>query len=236
MKKDYKGNEDKRREMRGGPFFLGATVAASNRPSLAIQDFVLHCAVHNDYPMELRFLTDGAKMADWEMVVSQHAAAIRRTAYRLVGNHADVWDCVQETFLEAVKIDRREPVRNWSALLRHLATVRALDLLRRRSRQRRRCHSEVDPAQVVSRAASPSGHAEANELADRLRAAVGQLPRRQAEVFCLICFEQMTTEEVAERMNISPTATRMLLSRARRRIQRLLEPFGDTVEKDERVR
>ena len=34
------------------------------------------------------------------------------------------WDCVQETFLEAVKIDRREPVRNWTALLRHLATAR----------------------------------------------------------------------------------------------------------------
>ena len=69
-------------------------------------------------------------MADWEAVVSQHVAAVRRTVYRLVGNHADAWDCVQETFLEAVKIDRREPVRNWSALLRHLATARALDLLR----------------------------------------------------------------------------------------------------------
>lgn len=216
--------------------FLGATVAVLSRPSLAIRDFVLHCAVHNDYPIELQFLTDGAKMADWETVVSQHAAAIRRTACRLVGNHADAWDCVQETFLEAVKIDRREPVRNWSALLRHLATVRALDLLRRRSRQRRRCNSAVDPAQVISRATSPSGHAEAHELADRLRVAVGQLPRRQAEVFCLICFEQMTTEEVAERMNISPTATRMLLSRARGRLQRLLEPLGYTAEEDERTR
>ncbi len=52
-------------------------------------------------------------MADWEAVVSQNVAAVRRTVYRLVGNHADAWDCIQETFLEAVKIDRREPVRNW---------------------------------------------------------------------------------------------------------------------------
>jgi RNA polymerase sigma-70 factor (ECF subfamily) len=73
-------------------------------------------------------------------------------------------------------------------------------------------------------------------LADRLRAAVGRLPRRQAQVFCLTCFEQMSGEEVAERLGISPTAARMLLSRARRRLERLLEPVGGATEKDERTR
>lgn len=175
-------------------------------------------------------------MTDWEAVVSQHVETVRRTVYRLVGNHADACDCIQETFLDAVKIDRREPVRNWPALLRHLATARALDLMRRRSRQRNRCSPDGAPIEASSRAPSPSGCAEANELADRLRAAVGQLPRRQAEVFCLTCFEQMTSEEIAERLRISPTATRMLLSRARRRLERLLEPFGDATEEDERTR
>jgi RNA polymerase sigma-70 factor, ECF subfamily len=175
-------------------------------------------------------------MADWETVVGQHAATVRRTVYRLVGNHADAWDCVQETFLEAVKIDRREPVRNWSALLRHLATARALDLLRRRSRQRSRYDSDADPAQAVGHDPSPSANAEANELSDRLRAAVGQLPCRQAEVFCLTCFEQMSGEEVAERLGITPTAARILLSRARGRLKRLLESFGGASEQGERTR
>lgn len=171
-------------------------------------------------------------MTAWETIVSQHVEIVRRTVYRLVGNDADAWDCVQETFLEAVRIDRREPVRNWPALLRHVATARALDLLRARSRQRSRSSAEADPAEAISREPSPSGHAEANELAERLRAAVGQLPSRQAQVFCLSCFEQMTSEEIAERLGVSPTATRMLLSRARRRLRRLLEPFGDAVGKD----
>jgi RNA polymerase sigma-70 factor (ECF subfamily) len=175
-------------------------------------------------------------MTDWDAVVSQHAEAVRRTVHRLVGNHADAWDCIQETFLEAVKIDRREPVRNWSSLLRHLATLRALDLLRARSRLRNRRSPDADPAEAVSREPNPSGHAEANELADRLRAAVGELPRRQAQVFCLSCVEQMTSEEVAERLGISPTATRMLLSRARRRLERLLRPFGGAPGEDERTR
>ena len=171
-------------------------------------------------------------MTDWEAVVSQNAGIVRSTVCRLVGNQADVADCIQETFLEAVRVDRREPVRNWPALLRHLATARALDLLRMRSRQTKRDNPEADPAQAISREANPVCHAEANELACRLRAAVAQLPRRQAEVFCLICFEQMTSEEVARRLGIRPTATRMLLSRARRRLQRLLKPLAGAIEKD----
>ena len=119
-------------------------------------------------------------MTDWEAVVGRHVEIVRRTVCRLVGNHADAWDCIQETFLEAVKIERREPVRSWPALLRRLATARALDLLRTRSRQRDRRSPDAEPMQAISREANPSCHAEASELADRLRAAVGKLPRRQA--------------------------------------------------------
>jgi RNA polymerase sigma-70 factor (ECF subfamily) len=165
-------------------------------------------------------------MTDWEAVVSQHVGIVQRTVYRLVGNHADAWDCVQETFLEAVKIDRREPVRNWPAVLRHLATARALDLLRVRYRERGRQSQDLDTAEAIGREPSPSSQAEASELADRLRVAVGKLPGRQAEVFCLTYFEQMASEEVSRQMGISPTAMRMLLSRARRRLERLLKPTG----------
>jgi RNA polymerase sigma-70 factor (ECF subfamily) len=172
-------------------------------------------------------------MADWEAVIGQHVGIVQRTVHRLVGNHADAWDCIQETFLEAVKIDRREPIRNWSALLRHLATAKALDLLRRRSRQRARYSAEANPAEAVSREPNPTGRAEARELADRLRVAVGQLPSRQAEVFCLTCFEQMSSEEVAERLRIKATAVRMLLCRARERLRRLLAPQGSASERDE---
>jgi RNA polymerase sigma factor (sigma-70 family) len=169
-------------------------------------------------------------MTDWEAVVGQHVEIVRRTVYRLVGNETDAWDCVQETFLEAVRIDRREPVGDWPALLRHVATLRALDLLRKRSRQRCRCSADADLAQAVSREPNPSGHAEQNELADRLRVALRRLPRRQAAVFCLVCFEQMTCEAVAGRLGIRPTAARMLLSRARRHLRRLLEPVADASE------
>jgi RNA polymerase sigma-70 factor (ECF subfamily) len=152
-----------------------------------------------------------------------------------VGNDPDTWDCVQETFLEAVKLDRREPVRDWPALLHRLATTCALDLLRKRSRQQNRIGPSGDPVQANSREPGPPGCAEASELADRLRAGLGRLPRRQAEVFWLACFEDLSSEEVGRRLRISPTAARMLLSRARRRLQRLLAPLVGVAEENERT-
>ena len=114
-------------------------------------------------------------MTDWDAVVSRHVGIVQRTVHRLVSNHADAWDCIQETFLEAVKIDRREPVRNWPALLRHLATARALDLLRSRYRQRNQHSSDLEQLQAASREPNPSSNAEASELAERLRVALSPL-------------------------------------------------------------
>jgi RNA polymerase sigma-70 factor (ECF subfamily) len=190
-------------------------------------------AAANDYLVGPRWFDEYQSMTDWEAVVAKHVGIVQRTVHRLVGNHADAWDCIQDTFLEAVKIDRREPIRNWPALLRHLATAKALDLLRRRFRQRARYGAEADPAEVVSREPNSVDRAAASELADRLRVAVGQLPSQQAQVFCLTCFEQMSSEEVAERLRIKATAVRMLLCRARERLRRLLAPKRSGAERDE---
>lgn len=175
-------------------------------------------------------------MTDWESVVSQYLGFVWRTAYRLVSNDADAWDCTQQAFLDAVRLERHQRVRNWRPLLQHLATARALDLLRTRSREGNRRDSSAEPAEAVSREPCPLQHSEANELAEGLRTALTRLPRRQAEVFCLVCFEQLTSEEVAQRLGIRPTAVRMLLSRARKRLERLLRPFGLAAEPNERTR
>ena len=169
-------------------------------------------------------------MTDWKTIVDQYGQLVWATVFRLVGNHADASDCFQETFLEAVRVARREPVREWTALLRHLATVRALDLLRVRCRQRNRVDALADPDSLVSRAAGPRQEAEADELADRLRAALAQLPRQQAEVFCLSCLDHATYGEIGEWLEITVSAVGVLLHRARRRLQKLLESVDAKVD------
>lgn len=163
-------------------------------------------------------------MTDWKMIVDQHGQLVWATAHRLIGNHADAADCFQDTFLEAVKIARREPVRDWGALLRHLTTVRALDLLRARCRQDRRTDVLADPAAAVSREAGPAEEAVAGELAERLRTALGALPHDQAAVFCLSCLEKLSYREIGERQGLTTNAVGVLLHRARGRLRELLAP------------
>jgi RNA polymerase sigma-70 factor (ECF subfamily) len=165
-------------------------------------------------------------VTDWKMIVEQYGGLVWATACRLIGNHADASDCFQETFLEAVKVSRKEPVRDWSALLRHLATARSLDLLRVRCRQRDRTEALFDPDAVVSRESDPAQEAEAGELAQRLRAALAQLPAQQAEVFCLSCVDQLSYREIGKRLKLTTNAVGVLLHRARQRLRELLERPG----------
>ena len=72
-------------------------------------------------------------LTDWPYILRTHGPMAVRAAYRILGRAADAEDALQQAFLEALELQRRGPVKNWPALLRHLATCRALDLLRKRT-------------------------------------------------------------------------------------------------------
>lgn len=162
-------------------------------------------------------------MTDWQEIVSRHSGLVWRCAYRLLGRHDEAADCLQEAFLAAWEISKTQRVRNWQALLVRLATRRALDRLRRRLRQAGR-HEEVgDLSGIASRSPSPQEHAECSELAERLREAVGQLPDRQAEVFCMRCLEDLSYRDIAKQLGEKVSAVSVLLHRARSRLREILE-------------
>ncbi len=140
----------------------------------------------------------------------------------MLGSDADARDCYQNAFLDAVQVARRENVQDWPALLRRLASVRALDLLRSRYRRASRSEPLADPSSVVGSQPGPGQLAEANELLERLRAELAELPKRQAEVFCLVALEGMTYRQVGARMDLPATAVGMLLNRARKRLRKRL--------------
>src|SRR6185437_1238754 len=74
-------------------------------------------------------------MPDWQEIMARHGPPAWRAAYRITGNRADSDECLQEAFLGALKVARRGPVRSWGALLKLLATARAVDCLRERRRR-----------------------------------------------------------------------------------------------------
>lgn len=166
-----------------------------------------------------------APMTDWSEVAARHGPAVWKAAVRLVRCEADAADCFQEAFLGAVRAERAGPIRDWGALLRHLAVARGLDVLRRRRREALRGR-RGDCEDVASIGPGPQEEAEGSELALRLRVALGGLPRRQAEVFCLRCMEELTYEEIASRLGLRVNAVGVLLNHARRRLRDVLSPAG----------
>jgi len=162
-------------------------------------------------------------MEDWPRIVSEHGEAVWRAAFRLLGNEADAADCVQETFVAAVKVSRRQPVRNWPALLRRLVSTQALSMLRRRLRHRK--HLDAAAAETCDAqdcGPGPTDRAEANEAADMLRRALARLPEQQAAVLSLRFFEDLSYDEIAEALGLKSSAVGVLIHRARIKLRELM--------------
>lgn len=169
-------------------------------------------------------------MTDWKAIIGQYGPIVWRIAYRLVGNHQDAADCFQDTFVAALKVSRRETVQNWSPLLARLATFRALDCLRTRLRRKARSGESVNWSALTAENPGPARQAELSELGARLRKALSQLPRRQAEVLCLRHLEGMTDREISEQTGIKLEAVRVVAFRARTRLRSMLGPANEAEE------
>jgi RNA polymerase sigma-70 factor (ECF subfamily) len=168
-------------------------------------------------------------MVDWNGIIDREGPAVWRTVCRLLTHRADAEECFQETFLAALELWRRQPVRSPRAALQRLATARAIDRLRQRYRRTQR-ESPRRSAAVADPAPSPADRAAAAELAQALRAALADLPDRQADVFCLHCLEGFSYTEVAETLGVSVDSVGVLLHRARAKLRAALaERAADAV-------
>ncbi|OHB68431.1 MAG: hypothetical protein A2Y77_09880 [Planctomycetes bacterium RBG_13_62_9] len=173
---------------------------------------------------------------DWQAIVKDCGPLVWQTAYRLLGNHTDAADCFQETFLAALELSRREPVRNVSGLLVRLATTRAIDRLRQRGRQEHRQADGCDCEELTAGESDPASHAQTHELAGRLREAIGRLPGQEAQAFCLRYLNDMSYRQIARELDMGINTVGVALYRAKARLREDLgvaqtdegNPKGDT--------
>ena len=153
-------------------------------------------------------------MTDWERIVREHGPMVFGTAWRILGHAADTEDVVQEVFLEVFRLRADGSVRSWAGYLRKMAACRALDRLR----QKRRSVVSLNGLALNSLAPGPDLLAIENELADRLREAVAELPEREAEVFCLRFFDDLSYQDIADTLDITTGAAAQALHKARGRL------------------
>jgi RNA polymerase sigma-70 factor, ECF subfamily len=166
-------------------------------------------------------------MTDWSQIVEQHGPLVWRTAQRLLCHEADTADCFQRTFISALELSRQETIQHWPALLRRLATARALEQLRQRIRERRRSANGSDriclDRRVDQNTIDPDDAAESSELANHLRIALTEIDPRQAEVFCLACLDDCSYAEIAEQLGVIANHVGVLLNRAKASLRERLK-------------
>ena len=168
-------------------------------------------------------MTDG-EQSNWSRIVDRHGKRVFRIAFRILGSVHDAEDVSQEVFVEAYQLRKKGPVQSWTGLLVRLATLRAIDRLRRiRPAKELRDH---DHASTIE----PFEEAVATELAQWLRTAITGLPDQQAAVFVMVHFEELSRDQVAVNLGISPESVSTALYKARQRLMSQLSVFqgGDS--------
>ena len=162
-------------------------------------------------------------MVDWDDIIDREGPAVWRTVCRLLTHRADAEECFQETFVAALELWRRQPVRSARAVLQRLATARAVDRLRQRYRAGARREAGGDSVgRAVDRSPSPPDRAAAAELAESLRTALAELPPKQADVFCLHCLDGFSYREVADALGMSVDDVGVTLHRARAKLREVI--------------
>jgi len=154
---------------------------------------------------------------------------VHSVARRLIKDASEADDVAQETFVRVWRaIDRydadRARLETWVA---RIATNLCLDRLRKR----REATLGEDAPERVDTAPRADALLAAGSSADRVRAAVANLPERQKLALELCSFQDRTNIEAAKIMGVSVEAVESLLARARRTLKReLLEESRDLIE------
>lgn len=163
----------------------------------------------------------------FESLVNEHGRQVLSTATRVLRDVNLAHDVHQEVFLA---VWRRWHTYNgevnWPAYLYRVTVRKALQL----ARQRVACHA---PARAYSEMPNgvttngPDGAIRADELQQQLAAALGRLPRREADAFVLSRLERLETAEIARIMGCAESTVRVHLHRAVLRLTRELHKYLD---------
>jgi RNA polymerase sigma-70 factor (ECF subfamily) len=178
--------------------------------------------------------------AEFSRLVEAYSANIYRLALKILYDTQDAEDVLQETFLKAYRhlrnFDGRSKVSTW---LYRIATNEALMILRRRKpgvfsidEPLNGVDDEQEPLQIVDWCCLPEKELMSSEVREHLDEAIDHLSASLRVVFLLRDIEGLSTAETAEILELTETAVKTRLSRARMRLrQELTRYLGERIER-----
>jgi RNA polymerase sigma-70 factor (ECF subfamily) len=164
-----------------------------------------------------------AEEATLAALVSQYAGTLYRVAYSVLRNPADAEDAVQEAFLRVLRHrDTLDEVRDQRVWLIRIVWNIVLDR-KRRAKTRPETDDVAELARVI-----PSGGLSAEQIAAaaqhhaQVLACVDKLPAKERQVLMLSAFEELSSVEIAQVLDITESSVRSRLFRARNLMADLL--------------
>jgi RNA polymerase sigma-70 factor (ECF subfamily) len=173
----------------------------------------------------------------FEELVRTTAPRLLAVARRLLRSEQDAQDAVQDAFLSAFRalagFDGQCQLATW---LHRIAVNAALMRLRRARRRPEASLDDLLPAfdetghhliSVEPWRADALAVLERDEVRSAVRAAIDRLPDSHRTVLVLRDIEELSTEETARALGLSPNAVKVRLHRARQALRAALAPvFG----------
>jgi len=166
--------------------------------------------------------------------IAIHSPALNRLLLRLMGNEQDAEDVLQETFLNAFRaIDKFEGRSSLSTWLYRIAYNAAMMRLRRPKAPTISVEETLNetpgyiPRQLFDWCCLPEETYDSEEVQTELRQAIAAMPESLQLVFRLRELEGMSTAETANTLDISDSATKVRLHRARQWLRDTLGPILD---------
>lgn len=180
----------------------------------------------------LEALRDGDR-AEFARLVEAYSPMVYRLGLKMLGSPQDAEDILQETFLKAYRhlgsFDGRASPSTW---LYRIATNEALMHLRKKRPEIVSVDEplegepgEQEPMEIVDWCCMPEEELMSDESRAALDRAVDGLPETLRLVFVLRDIEGLSTRETAEVLDLSETAVKTRLSRARLRLRNVLSLY-----------
>lgn len=152
-----------------------------------------------------------------------------RLALRLLHNHEEAQDVVQETLIRLwARCNSLATVADAETLGMTVCHNLALDLLGKAGRDNEELGTEQESI-ATDEAYSPSGHAESNDRRAILRQAINHLPERQRAIVQLRDIEGKSYKEIATILALTEQQIKVTLFRARQTLKdecKKIEQYG----------
>jgi RNA polymerase sigma-70 factor (ECF subfamily) len=162
----------------------------------------------------------GGQPGAFDLIVERHRRSVYLLCYRFVNNHEDASDLSQDVFLRAYRGLRN--FRGQSSLATWLYRIGVNVCLNRVSAKKLQSESIDDRQFVDERAESAPQRLLKNERAERVRAAIAQLPRKQRATLVLRMYHEMSHQEIADVLGSSVGAVKANFFHALGNLKKLL--------------